>query len=205
MRMAAIAVALAVFGGAVIAGPNTPDGSPALSAKQLQEIMPKLDAGRASSYLKPLTDAMKQFEINTPKRQAAFLAQVAHESHELKFLEETLSNLEAYENRADLGNIKPGDGKRYKGRGPLMLTGRTNYRIAGQALKLDLENKPETMLQADVGFRVAAWYWKTQGMNELADRSDFRGITKRMHGNYKGIEARQKFYTKAKKTLGIHE
>jgi predicted chitinase len=204
--MRLVIVAAAAVGMAAVAGAEElaqPGGGPALSAAQLRAIMPKLESGRADNVLKPLADAMKEFEINTPKRRAAFLAQVAFECHELRHLEEQFANLDSYENRPDLGNTKAGDGKTFKGRGPLMLTGKANYKAAGKALKLDLEANPELVLKPEVGCRVAAWYWKDRGLNELADKGDFRGITQKIHGDFTGLDARQKFYSQAKAVLGV--
>jgi len=183
--------------------PQPPAFQP-LTAKQLQAIMPKLPADRAAQFLKPLNDAMREFDVTTPKRQAAFLAQIAHESGELKYMEEIASG-EAYEGRAGLGNTQPGDGKRYKGRGPIQLTGRANYRRAGAALKLDLEGHPELAAQPDVGCRVAGWFWKTHGLNELADGGDFGQITKRVNGGYRGLERREAYYKRAKEVLGVKD
>jgi putative chitinase len=204
MRMVILAAAAATLAAAASAGELSNPNTPPLSA-QLQAIMPKLDAGRANTVVKPLAAAMKEFDIATPKRQAAFLAQVAQESGQLRYLEESFTNLDAYENRPDLGNTRPGDGRKFKGRGPLMLTGRSNYKAAGQALKVDLEAKPELVAQPDVGCRAAAWYWKTQGLNELADRGDVRGITQRLHGDFAGLDARMKYYKQAKTALGVRD
>jgi putative chitinase len=175
-----------------------------LTAKQLQAVMPHLPDDRAATFLKPLNDAMREFDVNTPKRQAAFLAQIAHESGELKHMEEIASG-EAYEGRKSLGNTEPGDGKRYKGRGPIQLTGRINYRKAGAALQLDLEGKPELAAQPDVGCRVAGWFWKTHGLNELADKSDFLQITKRVNGGTHGLARREEFYKRARGVLGVKD
>ena len=206
MRIAIVAVVAVVMAAAAGAEELAqPGGKSALSATQLQAIMPKLDAGRADMFQKPLNEAMTEFGINTPKRRAAFLAQVAFECQELRHLEEMFANLDAYENRADLGNTKAGDGKTYKGRGPLMLTGKVNYKAAGKALKLDLEAKPDQVAQPEIGCRVAAWYWKAQGLNELADKGDFRGITQHIHGNYIGLDGRQKYYRQAKQVLGVRD
>ncbi|HEY1379519.1 MAG TPA: glycoside hydrolase family 19 protein [Gemmataceae bacterium] len=206
MRTVIVAAAAVAFAAAAGAGEiSPPGGGRALTAQQLQAMMPKLDAARANSLLKPLAAAMKEFDITTPQRQAAFLAQVAQESGELRYFEEQFSNLAAYDNRADLGNTHAGDGKKYKGRGPLMLTGRAHYKAAGQALKLDLEAKPDLVLEPEVGLRVAAWYWKAQGLNELADRGDLRQITKRVHGDYTHLDARQRYYRQAKQALGIRD
>src|SRR5437868_3942805 len=140
MRMFAVAAITLLVGGTAEA--TDPNGFPAVSAKQLQAIMPKMTDERSATFLRLLNDAMKEFEISTPQRQAAFLAQVAHESGELRHMEEMITSTAMTDGRSDLGNTKPGDNGRYKGRGPLQLTGRANYRAAGQALKLDLENQP---------------------------------------------------------------
>jgi predicted chitinase len=206
MRIVIVAVAAGVMAAAAGAEEmSQPGASSALSVAQLRAIMPKLDAGRAETIVKPLGGAMKEFGITTPKRRAAFLAEVAFESGELRHQEEIFSNLAAYENRSDLGNTHPGDSSLYKGRGPLMLTGRANYKSAGQALKLDLEAKPEQVSQPEVGCRVAGWYWKAQGLNELADRGDFRGITRHIHGDLVGWDARQKFYRQAKLVFNVRD
>ncbi len=173
---------------------------PSLTEKQLRAIMPHLPKAKAAKFLGPLNAAMKEYQINTRKRQAAFLAQLAHESGELRYMEEIASG-EAYEGRKDLGNTKPGDGKRYKGRGPIQLTGRSNYRRAGKALGLDLEEHPEKVATPEVGTRVAGWFWKTHGLNELADKGDFKEITRRINGGYHGMPNRQLYYRRAQEVL----
>jgi putative chitinase len=206
MRTMIVAVAAVVLAGAAVAEESAAvAGKPALTAQQLQAIMPKLDAARASSFAKPLGDAMKEFEINTPKRRAAFLAQVASESNELTFLEQLMGNPAADDGRADLGNTVPGDGRKYKGRGPLMVAGRANYKAAGQALKVDLLDKPELMAKPEVGSRAAAWYWKVNGLNELADRGDIRAMTRKVHGDLAYLDARAKFYKQAKAVFGVRD
>jgi putative chitinase len=118
---------------------------------------------------------------------------------------EEIASGEAYEGRKSLGNTQPGDGKRYKGRGPIQLTGRNNYRKAGAALHLDLESKPELAAQPDVGYRVAGWFWKTHGLNELADKGEFVQITKRVNGGTHGLARREEFYKRAKEVLGVKD
>ena len=108
-------------------------------------------------YLDYINQAMTEGQINTSPRQAAFLAQLAHESGQLVYMEEIASG-DKYENRSDLGNTQPGDGKRYKGRGPIQLTGRSNYRDTGRALGLDLEANPEQVATPSIGFRTSVWY-----------------------------------------------
>jgi putative chitinase len=171
-------------------------GAEPLPLAQLQAIMPHLPKDKAEAYLEPLNKALAEYDVDTPKRRAAFLAQLAHESGELRYMEEIASG-EAYEGRKDLGNTEPGDGKRYKGRGPIQLTGRANYRRAGQALGLDLEGNPEQAAKPEVGFRVAGWFWKTHGLNELADRGEFRAITRRVNGGTNGLESRERYYRRA--------
>lgn len=167
-----------------------------LNEKQLREIMPRLSDARARECLPSLDAAMVEADILTPQRQAAFLAQLAHESGELRYFEELASG-EAYEGRKDLGNVQPGDGKRYKGRGPLQLTGRDNYRAAGRALGIDLEAHPQRAAEIDVGFRVAAWFWTRRGLNALADVGDFREITRRINGGFNGLAQREAYYRRA--------
>jgi putative chitinase len=171
-----------------------------LSPQQLRAIMPRLSGPQVTSYLPHLNAAMSGADITTPRRQAAFLAQLAHESGELRFWEE-LADGKAYEGRASLGNTQPGDGPRYKGRGPIQLTGRSNYRAAGRALGIDLEAEPERAKAPEVGFRVAAWFWTSRGLNALADSGDFREITRRINGGYNGLERREAYHAVALRTL----
>jgi hypothetical protein len=100
-----------------------------------------------------------------------------------------------------LGNIQPGDGKRFKGRGPIQLTGRANYQRFGQLLGLNLVTAPEQAAQPTVGFRTAALYWANRGLNELADVWNFREITRRINGGYNGLPDRQKYFERAKTVL----
>ncbi|HYO64926.1 MAG TPA: peptidoglycan-binding protein [Archangium sp.] len=171
-----------------------------LNEKQLREIMPMLSDARARECLPCLDAAMVEADIVTPQRQAAFLAQLAHESGELRYFAELASG-EAYEGRRDLGNVQLGDGMRYKGRGPIQLTGRTNYRAAGRALRIDLEAEPERAADVDVGFRVAAWFWTSRGLNAFADAGDFREITRRINGGFNGLAHREAYYRRALEIL----
>ena len=155
-------------------------------------------------YLDNINAALVEGQINTCLRQAAFLAQLAHESGELVYMEEIASGA-AYEGRTDLGNTQPGDGKRFKGRGPIQLTGRANYQAAGKALGLDLVGNPETVATPSVGFRVAVWFWGTRKLNDLADQGTldaFRQITKKINGGTNGQADREQYWGKAKNALG---
>lgn len=167
-----------------------------VTAGELSQIMPALPGGKRAAYLPHLQEAMRTFGITGRLREAAFLAQLAHESVQLRYMEEIASG-EAYEGRRDLGNTQPGDGRRYKGRGPIQLTGRHNYRKYGQLLGLPLEQHPERAATPEVGFRIAGLYWKLNELNTLADRRDFRGITRAINGGYNGFEDRQRYYRRA--------
>jgi putative chitinase len=189
-------------------GPPAPPTDPGgdgdgISIQTLQQIMPNLPDHLAAIYIGPLNQAMREYGINTPARQAAFLAQLAHESIELTAFEELASGAD-YEGRCrDLGNCQPGDGRRYKGRGPIQLTGRANYRRVGAALGLDLEGNPELAGTPEVGFRVAGYYWQTHGLNELADQGDFREITYRINGGFNGQASREAYHRSARRALGL--
>lgn len=174
-----------------------------LTISTLMAVMPHCPLGRVRSFIGPLDAAMTEANISTPLRQAAFLAQLAHESGDLRFWEE-LADGSAYEGRAKtLGNTQPGDGPRFKGRGPIQLTGRANYRAAGEALGVPLEQQPELAATVDVGFRVAAWFWTSRGLNALADAGDFDGITRRINGGFTGKADRDARYLIAKRVLGV--
>lgn len=174
-----------------------------INAQQLSRIMPHLSAVKAEEFVPLLNTAMAEFEIDKSfARQAAFLAQLAHESGELRWFEEFATGA-AYEDRTDLGNNQPGDGERFKGRGPIQLTGRANYRAAGRALGLPLEAEPLRAKEPQIGFRVAGWFWKSHGCNELADKNDFRGITKKINGGFNGMTQREVFYERAKAAFGF--
>ena len=167
---------------------------------ELRQIMPNCAAAKRADYLPYIQQAMQEFDITLYLRETAFLAQLAHESAELRYMEEIASGA-AYEGRADLGNTQPGDGKRYKGRGPIQLTGRANYKKYGDLLGLDLINNPTTAATPQVGFRIAGLFWKSNGLNELADQQQFEKITRRINGGLNGQTDRVMYYERAKKVL----
>lgn len=158
---------------------------------------------RLDEFLAPINAAMYEFEIYGPLRISAFLAQVAHESGELRYVKEIASG-EAYEGRHDLGNTEPGDGQRFKGRGLFQVTGRANYTQCSDALFGDLRllDNPEILEKPEHAAMSAGWFWNSRHLNQLADLEDFRGITKKINGGYNGYPARVEYYERAKLVLG---
>lgn len=172
-----------------------------ITGTQLQSIMPFAKA-RIPSFVAPLNAAMHEFHINSPIRQAAFIAQIAHESGELRYVEEIASG-SAYEGRKDLGNTQPGDGMKYKGRGLIQITGRNNYLECGKALGVDLVTQPELLETNDLACRSAAWFWASHGLNDLADKGDYIRICRRINGGLNGYQERLVYHARAKTALGV--
>lgn len=162
--------------------------------------------GRATAWLVPIGAAMDEFDISTPARRAAFLAQVGHETMGLRYARELWGPTKAqigYEGRADLGNTQPGDGSRYRGRGLLQITGRANYATAGAALHLDLEGHPEILEEPEMAALVSAWWWQAHGLNALADEGAFDRITLKINGGHNGATERRALWDKAKHVFGV--
>jgi putative chitinase len=206
-----------------------------ITRAQLLAVMPN-SAAVVDRFLKPLSEAMNAYAINTPARRAAFLAQLAHESAELRRTQENLnyswdrlrkvfpryfrSDAEAqaydrqperianrvYANRMLNGDETSGDGWRFRGRGPIQVTGRENYRKSGQALGINLESDPDRLLDPVTGCLAAAWYWHSRGLNSLADadaEEAFREITRRINGGFIGLQERIHFWERARQALGL--
>lgn len=172
-----------------------------MTADDLLRIMP-VSGKLADLFAAPLTAAMAEFGIDTPQRQASFLAQVAHESGQLRFTRELWGPTpaqRAYEGRVDLGNTFPGDGFRYRGRGLIQITGRSNYRQCATMLGFDLLNNPELLEGPTLASRSAAWFWQKRGLNDLADKDDQIAICKRINGGTNGLQERLSFYEAARK------
>lgn len=170
-----------------------------MTLSELQTILPYAHAN-AANFIEPLNAAMDEFEINTPERQAAFIAQVGHESGQFRYVKEIASGV-AYEMRTDLGNTEPGDGVKYKGRGLIQLTGKANYIALMLALDIDCVDHPELVELPENACRSAAWWWKQHGLNELADAGDFERITRRINGGTNGEADRLALYEKAQEIL----
>ncbi len=151
-----------------------------------------------------LTRVLDSYQINTRLRIAHFIGQVTHESAGFRTTEEFASGA-AYEGRQDLGNTEPGDGKRYKGRGLIQLTGRANYRQIGQRLHLPLEVQPELAAEPLTSLKIACEYWATRNINMPADQDDLITVTRLVNGGLNGLEDRRQYLQKAKVALAAIE
>lgn len=135
--------------------------------------------------------------MDNPLRLAHFMAQLCHESGSFRYMEEIASG-QAYEGRADLGNMQPGDGKRYKGRGPIQITGRANYRRFGRKIGIDIESAPEIAANPSIGLHLALEYWRDRKLNALADTDNITAITEEINGGLNGFDERKAHLAKIK-------
>lgn len=173
-----------------------------LTYEQLRAIMPNARPMRASCFLAPINATLVEFGIDTAKRAAAFLAQIAHESGQLVYTKELASGA-AYEGRHDLGNTQPGDGVRFKGRGLIQVTGRANMVKLAADLKIDCVNHPELLEEPSGASRSAGWFWRSKNLSQFADSDDFVKLTERINGGHNGLAERQAFWATAKRVLGV--
>ena len=175
-----------------------------LTTEQLERMIPYASDGNLRKYYMPLNETLEAYEIYTPIRIAAFIAQITHESGSLRYVRE-IADGGAYEYRKDLGNLEEDalniahskgttTGKFYKGRGLIQCTGYYNYLACGKDLNIDLIHNPELLEKPKWAARSAGWFWDKNNLNLLADREEFTSITKRINGGYNGIEKRQKYY-----------
>lgn len=172
-----------------------------MTPAELASMMP-FGSVRAVNFAAPLTATMSEFEIDTPRRQAAFLAQLAHESGSLRYVKE-IADGTAYEGRKDLGNTSPGDGVKYKGRGLIQITGKANYRACGHALGLDLLASPELLETPENASRSAGWFWQWKNLNQHADADRFGSLTRAINGGYNGLDDRIQHWLRIRKVLGL--
>ncbi|KQB54478.1 chitinase [Pseudomonas endophytica] len=174
-----------------------------ITQQQLLQILP--NSGQVAGVFVPvLNAAMVRYQIIGPKRAAAFIAQIGHESGQLKYVREIWGPTAAqakYEGRKDLGNTVAGDGSKYRGRGLIQITGRANYMACGEALSLDLIKQPELLEKPQHACLSAAWFWASKGLNTLADAGQFDKITQRINGGQNGAADRQTLYARALKVL----
>lgn len=172
-----------------------------LTEEQFRAMMPNAGT-RLDAHWPFIVAALEAGEITTPQRIAAFLAQLAHESGEYRYMEE-LADGSAYEGRADLGNTEPGDGVKYKGHGPIQITGRANHEACGLALGLDLVNTPRLLTLPEYGTASACWFWNSRGLSTLADVDWFKTITRIINGGYNGLSDRRQYWDRNRALLGL--
>ena len=203
-----------------------------LTVDQLYTINNNLNKAECTYYINALNQILPQYNINTPLRLAHFLAQVLHESGHLKYKSENLNysaqallkvfpkyfknTAEAntyarqpvkianrvYANRMGNGNEASGEGWKYRGRGLIQITGKTNYNICGKFCDMDLIHYPDSILEhADINIKAACWYWTNRNLNQYADNDDIVTITKKINGGLNGLQDRTSILQKAKATL----
>lgn len=134
-----------------------------------------------------------------------FLAQAAHETLNFTHMVE-IGNPQYFTKKYDikhspkraklLGNVQPGDGERFKGRGFLQITGRYNYKKAGEALGLPLEQQPELLERPDIAAKAAVWYWKARVQPKVQNFADTHKVTKQINPGMKGSKKRQQQFKK---------
>lgn len=200
-----------------------------LTLEDLAAIMPNAGTN-AIRFVGPLNVTMQLFDILEPRRVAAFLAQIAHESSELTQVTENLNysvqglravfkrhfalqELEkfahhpidianrVYAFRNGNGSEATGDGWRYRGRGLLQVTGRANYAHCGEALGLDLIEYPDLLIEPAYAARAAGWFWSSRNINACADKEDIVGVTRIVNGGVNGLDHRKAWYARAKEVL----
>jgi putative chitinase len=206
-----------------------------LSADILRAALPAARPTDIAKFATPLAEARAEWGIDTPLRLAAFLAQIAHESGQLRTVVENLNYsaeallrvfprhfdatqatayarqqeriaARAYANRMGNGDETSGDGWHYRGRGLIQVTGKTNYAACGAALGLDLIAQPELLEQPGPAARSAGWFWHRNGLNRPADARDIATITRRINGGLTGLQDRKVHYAHACAALEVsHE
>ena len=182
-----------------------------ITLAQLIQILPGARLG-AGVFLSAFNAAFALYGIDSARRVAAFIAQIGHESGELRYVRELGSEqyLSKYDTgllAARLGNTpeQDGDGQRYRGRGLIQVTGRRNYLACSQALFGDdrLLREPVLLEQPQWAVASAAWFWQSNGLNELADKDQFTTITRRINGGLNGLEDRLRLWARAKAVLCV--
>lgn len=166
----------------------------------LRKVAPNGRAGIIEGFAASLSYCVHLADLTTTQRLAMFIAQCAHESDGFKTTTEYASG-KAYEGRRDLGNLQPGDGVRFKGRGLIQLTGRANYEKVGNELGIDFLVSPERAAQFPFAAEVAAVYWKDHKLNTWADKGDFKEVTRRINGGYNGFANREVYLKRAAEAL----
>jgi len=201
-----------------------------LQKEQLKQMVknPHIDQWYAA-----LEQLLDDYEINTPQRVAAFVAQCAHESGNFVFIKENLNYKAAslmktfgkyfptadiaaqyankperianrvYANRMGNGDEASGDGWRYCGRGLIQLTGRDNYTFFAGSMDIPVEEAAEYLATFEGAAQSACWFWETNNLNRYADAGDIKGLTRAINGGYIGLEDRISHYEHALHVMGM--
>ena len=176
---------------------------PGPSKEKLAVVLPRAMPKSIDLFFEPLVAGMKKYGITSGLQMAHFIAQIGHESASFLYTEE-IADGSAYEGRNDLGNTKPGDGKRYKGRGLIQLTGRANYQAYSKYSGVDYVAEPEQLADDPfVAVDVSCWFWKDRGIDKLAEQDDVKAVTKRINGGYTHLDERIANLNRAKAVLGL--
>ena len=176
-----------------------------LNELMLRKMLPNAGS-RLDAHIPYILEALDEGNIKTPRRIAAFMAQVALESREYLDMQEIWGPTEAqlgYEGRADLGNYKPGDGRRFAGHGPIQVTGRANHKACGDALGLDLISEPLLLTMPEHGTRAAVWFWNRHNLSKLADVDWFKTITRFINGAHTHLAERRAYWDRNRTLLGL--
>mgnify|MGYP000860145204 CR=1 FL=1 len=173
-----------------------------LTDDQLKRIYPNSTKANRDKYLPWINRFAVTYDVDTYERLCAFLAQIGHESGQLRYVEEIASG-QAYENRKDLGNIYKGDGIMYKGRGLIQITGRANYTSLSKNLKIDFITNPYLLKEPLYAVLSAFWYWDKRKLNKYStlNETDFITLTKRINGGLNGYKDRFRIWNLAKQIL----
>ncbi len=200
--------------------------------EQLKEMIPKNPY--VDQWFHAISEILPEYEINTPQRVAAFLAQCAHESGGFIFLKENLNYKAAslrkvfpkyfpddaiaaqyankpekianrvYANRMGNGDEASGDGFRYCGRGLIQLTGKDNYTFFAASLDIPVEEASEYLETFEGAVQSACFFWEQNNLNQWADKGDILTLTKRINGGTIGLDDRIKHYNHALHIFGVH-
>lgn len=196
--------ALWALGGAAALGLLYLQRATLMNLARLTAALPDLPASRALQVLPHVRTMLAEADATSPARAAAMLAQVAHESGSFRYTRELGSDPGAKygpsvnpELAKKLGNRTDQEARAFIGRGWIQLTGRFNFEQAGRALGLPLLERPELAEEPAHAARIAAWYWRTRGLNAYADRGDFVGLTRAINGGTNGLADRQRLHTAA--------
>jgi putative chitinase len=201
-----------------------------ITLEQLKQLIP------TNQYVEQWHEALEQllpeYEIDTPHRIAAFIAQCSHESggftslkENLNYRAETLRKVfpkyftessaqqfagqqeaianRVYANRMGNGPEESGDGYRYCGRGLIQLTGKDNYQNFADSLEMNVEELPDYLGTFEGAVQSACWFWENNNLNQWADKGDIVTLTKRINGGTIGLEDRIKHYEHALHVLGV--